>query len=84
MLETELPFRIFFIPVLLENFLLRLRLDMWFQQGKCSPHISRIARAVINNINNINNVSEQVDRQIRPINYPSRLSDLIVRDYYLW
>ncbi|KYN21097.1 hypothetical protein ALC57_06542, partial [Trachymyrmex cornetzi] len=72
LLETELP-------VLLENFPLRSRLDMWFQQDGCPPHTSRVARAVLNTM-----FPNKWIGKFGPINYPPRSPDLTVLDFYLW
>jgi len=71
LIETDLP-------VLLET-LLRLRLDMWFQQDECPSHTSRVARTVLNTM-----FPNKWIGKYSSINYPPRSPDLTILDYYLW
>ncbi|XP_026825353.1 uncharacterized protein LOC113562003 [Ooceraea biroi] len=72
LIETDLP-------ILLENFPLQLRLDMWFQQDGCPSHTSRVVRTILNAM-----FPNKWIGKYGPINYPPRSPDLTVLDYYFW
>jgi len=67
------------LPPLLENILLQLRLNMFFQQDGCPAHTSRVARERLNEM-----FPDKWIGKYGPHHWPPRSPDLSVLDYYLW